>query len=99
MEQFTLGKIFEVDQLFANTDVDYFESLLVKLNKKAQTGYPKSITNDDETSFVSAHQEPSKGLQNLGFPRIKDFSKIKNISCGRLIHCLLYGWLLRGRPW
>ena len=37
IEQFTLGKIFEVDQLFANTDVDYFGPLLVKLNKKAQT--------------------------------------------------------------
>ena len=131
-----------MEQLFADTDVDYFGPLLVKLNKKTQTnqailqhgsifwsssshalciwlagdlstdsfnfalcrftfrtGYPKSITNDNEIYFVSAQQEPSKALQKLGFSRIKDFSKIKNISCGNLIHCLLYGWLLRGRPW
>ena len=30
-------KVFEVEQLFANTDVDYFGPLLVKFNKKTQT--------------------------------------------------------------
>ena len=40
-EQFTHGKIFEVDQLFANTDIAYFGPLLGNLNKKTQANQAK----------------------------------------------------------
>lgn len=47
----------------------HFSTLSIYLQKRC---YPKSITTDNGTDFVSAQWELSEALQKLDKPRIKD---------------------------